>query len=105
MTLISNSLDWDVSTQESGRRHSQGRLDAATRRAWVVDLCAAHAPPALVSVDDHTRLSHADINRKNILVTRTRSNWLEPRQPSHSRSVAPTDLPRTHPPIWTSACV
>jgi len=51
----------------------EARLDRATRRAWA-DLCAAHAP-ALVGVDDHTRLVHADINPKNILVTRTRAGW------------------------------
>jgi len=51
----------------------EARLDGATRRAWV-DLCATHAP-ALMSIDDHTRLVHADINPKNILVTRTRSGW------------------------------
>jgi aminoglycoside phosphotransferase (APT) family kinase protein len=49
------------------------RLDRATRRAWV-DLCAAHAP-ALVRIDDHARLVHADVNPKNILVTRTRTGW------------------------------
>lgn len=49
------------------------RLDAATRQAWV-DLCAASAP-ALARIDNHTRLVHADINPKNILVTRTRSSW------------------------------
>jgi len=49
------------------------RLDGATRQAWV-DLCAAHAP-ALVSIDHHTRLVHADINPKNILVTRTHGGW------------------------------
>jgi aminoglycoside phosphotransferase (APT) family kinase protein len=51
----------------------EARLAGATRRAWV-DLCTAHAP-ALVSIDDHTRLVHADINPKNILVTRTHSGW------------------------------
>ena len=51
----------------------QTRSDQATRRAWV-DLCAAHAP-ALVGIDDHTRLVHADINPKNILVTHTRGSW------------------------------
>ena len=51
----------------------EARLDRATREAWV-DLCSAHAP-ALVSVDDHTRLVHADINPKNILVTRVRGGW------------------------------
>jgi aminoglycoside phosphotransferase (APT) family kinase protein len=49
------------------------RLDRATRRAWV-DMCADHAP-ALMSIDDHTQLVHADINPKNILVTRTRRGW------------------------------
>jgi aminoglycoside phosphotransferase (APT) family kinase protein len=52
---------------------AEARLDLATRQAWV-DLCAAHAP-ALKSIDNHTRLVHADINPKNILVTRTRSGW------------------------------
>ncbi len=51
----------------------QVRLDRATREAWV-DLCTAHAP-ALVSIDDHARLVHSDINPKNILVTRTRGGW------------------------------
>jgi aminoglycoside phosphotransferase (APT) family kinase protein len=49
------------------------RLDQATRDAWA-DLCAAHAP-ALAAVDDHARLVHADINPKNILVSRTRGGW------------------------------
>jgi aminoglycoside phosphotransferase (APT) family kinase protein len=49
------------------------RLDPATRRAWT-DLCAAHAP-ALAGVDDHARLVHADINPKNILVTRAPGGW------------------------------
>jgi aminoglycoside phosphotransferase (APT) family kinase protein len=48
-------------------------LDPATRRAWV-ELCAASAP-ALVAVDDQTRLVHADINPKNLLVTRTPDGW------------------------------
>jgi aminoglycoside phosphotransferase (APT) family kinase protein len=43
------------------------RLDAATADAWLA-LCAEHAP-ALSAVDDHTRLVHADINPKNILVS------------------------------------
>jgi aminoglycoside phosphotransferase (APT) family kinase protein len=51
----------------------QARLDAATQQAWV-DLCAAHAP-ALAVIDDHSRLVHADVNPKNILVTRTRGGW------------------------------
>jgi aminoglycoside phosphotransferase (APT) family kinase protein len=51
----------------------EDRLDREARRAWV-DLCATHAP-ALTRVDDHTRLVHADINPKNILVTRTGTDW------------------------------
>lgn len=51
----------------------EARLDRATRRAWV-DLCEGHAP-ALTRIDDHTRLVHADINPKNILVTHTRAGW------------------------------
>jgi aminoglycoside phosphotransferase (APT) family kinase protein len=51
----------------------EARLDQATRRAWV-DLCATHAP-ALTRIDDYTRMVHADINPKNILVTRMRSSW------------------------------
>ncbi|MET8145949.1 phosphotransferase [Sphaerisporangium sp. NPDC005288] len=47
------------------------RLDLAIRRDWA-DLCAAHAP-ALAGVDGQARLVHADVNPKNILVTRTRS--------------------------------
>jgi len=50
-----------------------GRLDTATRTAWA-DLCAAHAP-ALVGVDDDARLVHADLNPKNILVTRAGDGW------------------------------
>jgi aminoglycoside phosphotransferase (APT) family kinase protein len=42
------------------------RLDDRTHRAWV-ELCAEHAP-ALVEVDDHAQLVHADINPKNILI-------------------------------------
>ncbi|GGS20859.1 hypothetical protein GCM10010252_70220 [Streptomyces aureoverticillatus] len=49
------------------------RLDPATRRAWV-KLCEAHAP-ALERVDHQARLVHADINPKNILVSRTGSGW------------------------------
>ncbi|MEW9551084.1 phosphotransferase family protein [Nonomuraea sp. NPDC050783] len=45
----------------------QERLDAATRREWAA-LCAAHAP-ALARVDRHSRLAHADVNPKNILVS------------------------------------
>ncbi|TDD04445.1 phosphotransferase [Nonomuraea diastatica] len=51
----------------------EARLDQNTRREWV-ELCAAHAP-ALVRIDDHARLVHADINPKNILVTRVRGGW------------------------------
>jgi aminoglycoside phosphotransferase (APT) family kinase protein len=51
----------------------EARLDRATRQAWR-DLCAAHAP-ALTSIDDQSRLVHADINPKNILVTRVRGGW------------------------------
>ncbi len=51
-----------------------GRLDAATRRAWS-ELCTAHAP-ALGRVDQHSRLVHADVDPKNILVvTRTGGGW------------------------------
>jgi aminoglycoside phosphotransferase (APT) family kinase protein len=49
------------------------RLDAATRRAWA-DLCAAHSP-ALTTIDDQARLVHADVNPKNILVSRTDGGW------------------------------
>jgi Ser/Thr protein kinase RdoA (MazF antagonist) len=52
---------------------SDERLDPATRRAWA-QLCAAHAP-ALAGVDDHARLVHADVNPKNILVTRVGGGW------------------------------
>ncbi|GAA0813556.1 phosphotransferase [Spirilliplanes yamanashiensis] len=49
------------------------RLDAATRRAWV-RLCAAHAP-ALAAADGYSRLVHADVNPKNILVGRDGGRW------------------------------
>lgn len=49
------------------------RLDPAERRAWA-RLCAAHAP-ALAAVDDQARLVHADVNPKNILVTRAPGGW------------------------------
>jgi aminoglycoside phosphotransferase (APT) family kinase protein len=49
------------------------RLDPATRQAWL-ELCAAHAP-ALAAVDGHARLVHADINPKNILVSRAPGGW------------------------------
>ncbi|GIF02742.1 hypothetical protein Asi03nite_02800 [Actinoplanes siamensis] len=51
----------------------ESRLDGVTRRAWV-QLCEASAP-VLESVDDHSRLVHADINPKNILVSRVGSGW------------------------------
>ena len=51
----------------------EARLDQATRRSWV-DLCAVHAV-ALTRIDDQTRLVHADVNPKNILVTRMRGGW------------------------------
>ncbi|MEU1746647.1 phosphotransferase [Micromonospora arida] len=50
-----------------------GRLDGDTRRAWV-RLCAAHAA-ALEGIDGHARLVHADVNPKNILVSRVRGGW------------------------------
>ena len=49
------------------------RLDRVVRRAWT-ELCTAHAP-ALAGVDGHSRLVHADINPKNILVTPTAGGW------------------------------
>lgn len=49
------------------------RLDSSTRAAWA-ELCAVHAP-ALVAVDDQARLVHADLNPKNILVTRAGRQW------------------------------
>lgn len=49
------------------------RLDPAERKAWV-ELCTAHAPD-LVRVDQDARLVHADINPKNILVSRPGSGW------------------------------
>jgi aminoglycoside phosphotransferase (APT) family kinase protein len=51
----------------------EGRLDPGARRAWA-GLCAAHAP-ALAAVDGQARLVHADVNPKNILVTRVRGGW------------------------------
>jgi Ser/Thr protein kinase RdoA (MazF antagonist) len=51
----------------------EARLDAATRRAWA-GLCAKHAP-SLVRVDDQARLAHADLNPKNILVSRAGAGW------------------------------
>jgi aminoglycoside phosphotransferase (APT) family kinase protein len=52
---------------------ARARLDASTLRAWV-ELCTAHAP-ALASIDDQARLVHADVNPKNILVSRTPGGW------------------------------
>ncbi|WJV44863.1 phosphotransferase [Streptomyces flavofungini] len=49
------------------------RLDVATRRAWV-KLCEAHAP-ALERVDHLACLVHADVNPKNILVSRAGAGW------------------------------
>lgn len=50
-----------------------GRIDAAVRRDWVA-LCEEHAP-SLERVDHLARLVHADINPKNILVSRAGANW------------------------------
>ena len=49
------------------------RLDPGTRREWIA-LCARHAP-ALTVADRHTRLVHADLNPKNILVTEVPGGW------------------------------
>jgi aminoglycoside phosphotransferase (APT) family kinase protein len=49
------------------------RLDPDTRRRWI-ESCARHAP-ALTVADGHTRLVHADLNPKNILVTATAGGW------------------------------
>jgi aminoglycoside phosphotransferase (APT) family kinase protein len=49
------------------------RLDPKTRRAWVA-LCAEHAP-ALTRADGYARLVHADVNPKNILVSRAPGGW------------------------------
>jgi Ser/Thr protein kinase RdoA (MazF antagonist) len=49
------------------------RLDAATRKAWT-ELCLANAP-ALAAIDGDARLVHADLNPKNILVTRDDGRW------------------------------
>jgi len=49
------------------------RLDAGEKRAWLA-LCTEHAP-ALRSVDDMARLTHGDVNPKNILVSRTARGW------------------------------
>jgi Ser/Thr protein kinase RdoA (MazF antagonist) len=49
------------------------RIGRHVRASWA-DLCAAHAP-ALTAVDDQARLAHADMNPKNVLVTRAGSGW------------------------------
>jgi aminoglycoside phosphotransferase (APT) family kinase protein len=49
------------------------RLDRETQRTWI-GLCAAHAL-ALVEIDEQARLAHADLNPKNILVTRSGRDW------------------------------
>jgi Ser/Thr protein kinase RdoA (MazF antagonist) len=49
------------------------RIEQSVRVAWA-DLCAAHAP-ALTAVDAHARLAHADMNPKNLLVTRAGNAW------------------------------
>lgn len=51
----------------------EARIDRATRVAWT-DLCAAHAQ-ALMAVDDQARLAHADMNPKNLLVSRVGVGW------------------------------
>jgi len=51
----------------------ESRLDPVTRRAWA-QLCEVSAS-ALESVDGHARLVHADINPKNILVSRAGRGW------------------------------
>jgi aminoglycoside phosphotransferase (APT) family kinase protein len=51
----------------------EGRLDDGTRRAWA-RLCEVSAP-ALEIVDAHSRLVHADVNPKNVLVGRAAGGW------------------------------
>jgi Ser/Thr protein kinase RdoA (MazF antagonist) len=49
------------------------RIEQSVRTAWA-DLCAAHAP-ALTAIDHQARLAHADMNPKNLLVTRVGRGW------------------------------
>lgn len=49
------------------------RLDRATREAWTA-MCTTHAP-ALARIEKQARLVHADMNPKNILVTRATAGW------------------------------
>ena len=49
------------------------RIDVSVRVAWA-DLCAAHAA-ALTAIDDQARLAHADMNPKNLLVSRMHGGW------------------------------
>lgn len=49
------------------------RIDRSVRVGWA-DLCTAHAP-ALTAIDDQARLAHADMNPKNLLVTRVGGGW------------------------------
>jgi aminoglycoside phosphotransferase (APT) family kinase protein len=51
----------------------ESRLDAATRAGWA-SLCAAHAG-ALTAIDQVARLVHADLNPKNLLVSRAADGW------------------------------
>lgn len=44
------------------------RLADPVRQAWA-DLCVEHAP-ALAAIESHARLTHGDVNPKNILVTK-----------------------------------
>ncbi|MEV6611350.1 phosphotransferase [Kutzneria sp. NPDC051319] len=49
------------------------RLDVSVRKAWA-ELCALHAP-ALAAIDEQAHLVHADLNPKNILVSRVDGRW------------------------------
>ncbi|HWS31972.1 MAG TPA: phosphotransferase [Actinoplanes sp.] len=62
-----------VVAEECMGRVPGGRLDARTRAAWV-RMCVEHAP-VLEAVDGHARLVHADVNPKNILVSRDGPGW------------------------------